>query len=158
MAALFVIVAVAGFGPRSVAILTGASPVPPLLIHVHAALMAAWLLLFLTQTSLIATGRPRLHRTLGVVSFVPAPAVFVVMSALVVISYLTLTASSSAPTAGFDTTARAVAFVLFVMGRAAVLFGIFYLSAVLTRRGARDSQTNDGARNVRGRRRRAERA
>lgn len=41
---------------------------PPLsaLLHAHAALMTAWVLLFFAQTRLIATGRTDLHRRVGV--------------------------------------------------------------------------------------------
>jgi hypothetical protein len=138
MAVLFIVVAIAGFAPRSIAILTGAQPVPPLLIHVHAALMAAWLLLFLTQASLMATSRPRLHRTIGVASFVLAPAMFLAMSALVTINYFGIAAAASAPGAALplDTASRAVAFALLIMGRAALLFGTFYVWALLKRRSA----------------------
>ncbi|HEX6998578.1 MAG TPA: hypothetical protein VF322_10565 [Gammaproteobacteria bacterium] len=138
MAVLFVVVAVVGFAPRSIAILTGARPVPPLLIHVHAALMASWLLLLLAQTSLMAAGRARLHRALGAASFVLAPAMFVAMTALIAVNYLGLAAAASAPDAQVPMIAasRAMAFFLFVMGRAALLFGVFYLWAVLSRRSA----------------------
>jgi len=78
-AVLFLTAAVVGFGPNSAAILSGGMPAPPLIVHAHAALMLAWLLLFLAQTTLMATGRARLHRTLGVVSFVLAPAMAALM-------------------------------------------------------------------------------
>ncbi|HEY8519708.1 MAG TPA: hypothetical protein VIN61_06485 [Gammaproteobacteria bacterium] len=138
MAVLFIVVAAVGFAPRSIAILTGARPVPPLLIHVHAALMAAWLLLLLAQTCLMAVGRARLHRTLGVASFALAPAMFLAMIALIAVNYLGLAAAASAPGAQMPMlmASRAVAFFFFVMGRAALLFGVFYLWAVLSRRSA----------------------
>jgi len=44
-ASLFVITALAGFAPRSLEILTGARRNPPLVVHVHAAIMGAWLAL-----------------------------------------------------------------------------------------------------------------
>ena len=53
--------AMVGFGPHSVGIVTGKIPVLPAIVHVHAALMASWLMLFLLQGSLMARGRARVH-------------------------------------------------------------------------------------------------
>jgi hypothetical protein len=39
-------------------------PLPNLLVHVHGALFTAWILLLVTQTSLVAGHRVRLHRRL----------------------------------------------------------------------------------------------
>lgn len=39
------------------------------LVHVHAALMTAWITLFVVQVSLVAAGRVDLHRRLGVIGF-----------------------------------------------------------------------------------------
>src|SRR5436190_17299795 len=36
------------------------------LIHVHGVIFAAWMLLFVAQAALVAAGRPRLHRRVGV--------------------------------------------------------------------------------------------
>jgi len=52
------------------------------LVHVHGAIATAWILLFLTQTSLIAAKRTDLHRRLGV-----AGALLAVL--LLVVGYLT---------------------------------------------------------------------
>ncbi|MDE2257113.1 MAG: hypothetical protein KGK05_05055 [Xanthomonadaceae bacterium] len=43
-----------------------ASPILPLLLHMHGALMTAWVLLFVAQTRLIAKHRVDLHRRLGI--------------------------------------------------------------------------------------------
>src|SRR5687767_15519245 len=48
------------------------SPSLPALVHVHALVFTAWILLFLVQTALIAADRPRLHRRLGVAGAVLA--------------------------------------------------------------------------------------
>ena len=55
----------------------GAAPLTTL-VHVHGAVATAWILLFLTQTSLIAGGRTDLHRRLGVAGAVLAPLLLVV--------------------------------------------------------------------------------
>jgi hypothetical protein len=54
----------------------GASLTP--LVHMHAVLFSAWILLFLAQTGLVAARRTDLHRTLGVTALGLALAVLVV--------------------------------------------------------------------------------
>lgn len=67
--------------------LPGASPQPrsrvPLVL-LHAAVFASWIVLFAVQTSLVATGRRRLHRRLGVAGAVLA-AVMVVLGIAVAV-------------------------------------------------------------------------
>ena len=78
MAVLFVATALAGFVPDSLAkiaaVEAGMRPPFPVVLHVHAVLMGAWLMLLLAQTTLMATGRPALHKRLGMASMVVAPA------------------------------------------------------------------------------------
>jgi hypothetical protein len=87
MAALFVVIALAGFVPTSIrtlsAVEAGQRPAPPLVLHVHAALMGSWLLLFLAQATLMAMGRPTHHRRLGLIAVVLAPAIVVAMIGVV---------------------------------------------------------------------------
>jgi len=129
-AALFVVVAVVGFAPRSVAILGRKVPSPPVIVHVHAALMVGWLLLFLAQTSLIAAARRRWHQTLGFVSLVLAPAMVVTMIGA------TITGYGAATRAGFGELASNI---LLAQIKAVVLFALFCAWAVLTRRAAPDT-------------------
>lgn len=49
------------------------------LVHVHSAIMTSWLLLYLTQTILAATGNLRIHMRLGISSVVLGILVFIVM-------------------------------------------------------------------------------
>src|SRR4029450_11921533 len=44
-----------------------ATPALPLSTHIHGALFTAWVLLFVAQTSLVASNRTDLHKRLGVV-------------------------------------------------------------------------------------------
>jgi hypothetical protein len=44
----------------------GNPPLPGLLVHVHGLVMTSWVALFITQVSLVATGRVRTHQRLGV--------------------------------------------------------------------------------------------
>ena len=42
------------------------APLPSLIIHIHGAAFTAWVLLLVTQTSLVAAGRTDIHRRLGI--------------------------------------------------------------------------------------------
>jgi hypothetical protein len=82
MAAWLALASVVGFAPRSMAILEGAIVNPPLVVHVHAAMMAIWLGLLVAQATLAATGRLQFHRTLGLISFVIGPCLVAAMIAV----------------------------------------------------------------------------
>lgn len=79
--ALIIATVLAGFVPDSIAkvglIEAGKRPPFPLILHVHAVLMGSWLVLLLTQTTLMATGRRALHMQLGVAGMVLAPAMVI---------------------------------------------------------------------------------
>jgi len=81
MAAWFIAIVLTGFVPDSImkvaAVEAGMRPAFPLILHVHAVLMGSFLLLLLAQTSLVATGRCALHRQLGLVAMVLAPALVI---------------------------------------------------------------------------------
>lgn len=87
MAVWFIAIILAGFIPDSItkiaAVQTGERPPFPLVLHFHAVLMASFLLLVLGQTTLMATGRFELHRRLGVLAFIVAPALVLVGAILV---------------------------------------------------------------------------
>lgn len=78
----FIAVTLAGFIPDALhkmeLVRTGRRPPFPLSLHFHAAFMGLFLLLLLTQTLLMATGRRDLHRRLGRVAMVLVPAMVVV--------------------------------------------------------------------------------
>jgi len=81
MAALILTLVLIGFIPDSINMLgkikagTGL-PIPPIL-HVHAVLMGSWILLLLTQATLMATGRRGPHMQLGMIALVLAPAIVI---------------------------------------------------------------------------------
>ncbi len=81
-AASFIVIALAGFIPNSLmkiaAVQSGERPPFPLVMHLHAVLMGSFLILLLTQTTLVATGRCELHRRVGIAAFVLAPALVLV--------------------------------------------------------------------------------
>src|SRR5207245_9292764 len=47
-------------------------PLPSLIIHLHGAAFSCWILLLVTQTSLVSAGRVDLHRRLGIAGFLLA--------------------------------------------------------------------------------------
>ena len=82
MAAWFIAIVLAGFIPDSLMkvelVQTGQRlPFPPIL-HIHAVLMGSFLLVLLTQTWLMATGRKAQHMRLGMLAMVLAPALVIV--------------------------------------------------------------------------------
>jgi hypothetical protein len=75
MACLFPVLAVIGFTPDYQAISSGGIEVYWFL-HVHGAIMASWLLIFLAQAVLAAKGNLKFHRKLGLISVVLGAIVF----------------------------------------------------------------------------------
>ena len=90
-AASFIAIVLAGFIPDSLAkiaaVEAGERPPFPLVLHLHAVLMGAFLLLLLAQTTLVATGRCALHRRVGLVSIALVPALVIVGLILVPTTY-----------------------------------------------------------------------
>lgn len=48
------------------------APLPSLIVHLHGAAFSCWILLLLTQTSLVSAGRVDIHRRLGIAGFLLA--------------------------------------------------------------------------------------
>jgi hypothetical protein len=82
MAVWFIVIVLVGFIPDSmmkVALVKAGARAPfPLVLHMHAVVMGSFLLLLLTQTWLMATGRKGLHMQLGIVGALLAAALVVV--------------------------------------------------------------------------------
>lgn len=53
------------------------APLPSLIIHIHGAAFTCWILLLVTQTSLVAAGRTDIHRKLGIAGFLLACAMVI---------------------------------------------------------------------------------
>jgi hypothetical protein len=134
MAWLLVAVAVVGFTPRSLAIIHGTMPMPPLVVHLHAAVMASWISLLAVQASLSLAGRMDLHSRLGLASLVVGP---LVMIMLVAITIARQNAAAGTPAAAI------VNNILLVQIRSIVLFPVFFIWALRTRR--TDPQTHKRA-------------
>lgn len=142
-AALMIATVLAGFVPDSVMkvglVEGGKRPPFPLVLHVHAALMGSWLLLLLTQTTLMATGSRSLHRQLGVAAAVLAPAMVVTGLVLVPTMYHAAWAAAHAtnPALAADAVPPSMAFqtnIALNQLRAGVLFPICVAIAFLARR------------------------
>ena len=58
-----------GFGPTYYWAGVFSAPLPSFIIHLHGAAFTCWILLLVTQTSLVAAGRVSVHRRLGIAGF-----------------------------------------------------------------------------------------
>jgi hypothetical protein len=81
---------------------------------------------------MIGRGRPDIHRSLGAISFVIGPTMFVLMSALVLSRFIGVLNSANALPAPL--LGNLVAFQTFIMARAALLFGLFFFWAIAMRK------------------------
>lgn len=77
-----------GFGSNYLRSRADYFPFPSLLVYVHAALFFSWMLLLLTQASLVSAGRVASHRRLGMAGFF-------LLCSLPVVGALTATAAVS---------------------------------------------------------------
>ena len=121
-ATLFIVVALVGFGTFS-----DRRPMPPPIVHVHGALMVAWLTLFFAQAVLIGSGRRQLHQRLGITSFLLAPAMLVGMF------FVTAWSFRDSVSAGYPEPASKF---LLVQIKDFLLFAGFWAWAILARRTA----------------------
>jgi FtsH-binding integral membrane protein len=69
MAALMLITVFVGFAPTYYLAGVFHAPLPSFIVHVHGAVFSSWILLLLTQTSLVSAGRVDIHRRLGIAGF-----------------------------------------------------------------------------------------
>ena len=141
MAAWFIAIVLVGFIPSSLtkiaAVQAGSAPQFPLVLHVHAVLTGAFLLLVLAQTWLMAVGRTEYHMRLGLLAMVLAPALVVVGFMLAPTIYnQALIALQNAPPEAQEKL-RAVVLrkenVLLQQARAGFLFAVLLLIGLLAR-------------------------
>src|SRR2546423_1381556 len=72
MAVLILATVFAGFAPTYYFAGIFRAPLPSTIIHVHGAVFSCWILLLITQTSLVSAGRVNIHRRLGIAGFMLA--------------------------------------------------------------------------------------
>ena len=77
MAWLMLVTVFVGFAPSYYLAGVFRAPLPSMIIHVHGAAFTCWMLLLVTQTSLVAAGRTDFHRRLGIGGFVLACAMVI---------------------------------------------------------------------------------
>jgi hypothetical protein len=132
-AASFILIVLVGFIPDSLMkiamVKAGTRPPLPVVMHVHAVLMASFLLLLLAQTVLMATGRCALHRKLGLVAMVLAPGLVIAGAVLAATNYHAAwaAAQSGSPAMQAAMTVRVPQLdnILLLQTRIAVLFSLF---------------------------------
>jgi hypothetical protein len=142
MAASFIAYTLIGFVPDSLAKLAaveaGQRAPFPLVLHAHAVLMGAFLLLLLAQSVLAATGRLQYHRALGVAAVVLGPALVIVGFVLVPTMYHQVwgMAQSAPPEirAAIEQGLRDFDNIILVQVRVGVLFPIFLGIALAARK------------------------
>jgi hypothetical protein len=138
----FIVIALAGFIPDSLhkteLVRAGQQPPFPLVLHLHAVLMGSFLLLLLAQATLMAIGRPDLHRRLGRVAMVLVPAMVVVGFILVPTIYQQAWSAVQSAPPEVRTRLHDVVFIpnllLLFQLRAGMLFPLFILIGLLARR------------------------
>lgn len=114
------------YGPK---VLTGTPEVPGI-VHLHAAIFASWLVLFVLQTRLVRTGRTPVHRRIGTAGGVLA-ALMVVIGIQTAVSVARL-GHRGIPGVEFST----VEGFLLLNVATAVVFGVFVAAGIVTRRDA----------------------
>ena len=142
MAVLFIAITLAGFIPDSLAkiaaVKAGERPPFHVILHVHAVLMASFLLLLLAQTTLVAIGRRNLHRTLGVTSFALVPAIVVVGFTLAVGNYHWVWTAAHAASGEAGQSLRQLVLILddilLMQLRVGILFPLFMVIGLWARR------------------------
>ena len=150
LAIWFVIAAIASFAPTSSALVSrvysGQQPVPPFIVHFHAASMSLWLVLLLTQSILGHTKRRRIHRRLGLLSLLLAPCILFSMYGMDLWGVetfnveSTVVASAVAPPERITQLKEYASSILLIHGASYLLFPAFYLWAFLVRR--KDNETH----------------
>jgi len=123
--AFCIVLVVAGFGPHVYRYLNGEIHFPPI-VHVHAVIMLAWVVLYTVQAGLASRGNLRLHRRIGVSAI-----------ALAVMVWLSMGVATIGALRRFDPDKFAfiVKPLLIQLGIMAV-FSIFFTSAMIARRHA----------------------
>lgn len=142
MAVLFIAITLGGFIPDSLAkiaaVKAGERPPFHIILHVHAVLMAAFLLLLLAQTALVAMGKRKLHRTLGIASFALVPAIVAVGFTLAAGNYRWVWAAAQAASGEAGQSLRQLVLmlddILLMQLRIGILFPLFMVVGLWARR------------------------
>jgi hypothetical protein len=78
MAVLLCVIVFIGFSPTYFGAGVFRAPLPSPILHVHGAIFTLWMILFLTQASLVSAHRVAWHRSLGTIAFCLPPIMIVI--------------------------------------------------------------------------------
>lgn len=142
MAAWFIVIVLVGFIPDSIfkvgLVEAGGRPAFPAILHVHAVLMASFLLLLLAQSVMMATGRCELHKQVGIAAFVLVPAMVGAGIVLAPTIYHQMLAASQFGSpqlrAALTPVVPRLENILLLQLHAGVLFGLFMALALWARK------------------------
>ena len=144
MALFFVLTAVAGFIPTSFGLISrvasGQQPLPPFIVHFHAASFSLWLILLLAQSTLMYIKRPSLHKKLGLISFILAPCILISMIGIEIYYVENVLAPSDSSLEQAAEYKRDISNILLIHGVSYLFFPSFYLWAILVRQ--KDSESH----------------
>jgi hypothetical protein len=143
MAAWFIVIVLTGFVPDAIgkvaAVQAGQRPPFPVVMHVHAVMMGSFLLLLLTQATLMATGRRELHMRVGILAFALVPVLVVVGAVLApTIYHQVWTFAQSAPAGArpeLQQRLLALEDILLLQIRIGILFPLFMAIGLKAREG-----------------------
>ena len=143
MAAWFIAITLTGFIPDSIMkvgmVQSGARPPFPLVLHMHAVLMGSFLLMLMTQTVLMATGRRELHMRVGILGMALAVALVAVGLMLApTMYYQTWNGLQSAPAAARGQLQQLLSIkenILLLQLRIGILFPLFLAIGLRARAG-----------------------
>jgi|TARA_R110000751_G_scaffold99962_1_gene193543 uncharacterized membrane protein YozB (DUF420 family) len=138
---IFLITSIVAFAPTSINLIskieTGQLPMPPLILHIHAASMSLWLLLLCVQSILIKSKNYTLHKKLGIASMVLATCILISMFGVDIANIQGRLGLSNSNTQKFLINSSGL---LLIHGVSYLFFPLFYVWAILSRR--KDSETH----------------
>jgi len=140
-ALIFLITSIAAFTPTSINLISkiesGQLPMPPLILHIHAASMSLWLLLICIQSMLINSKNYALHKKTGIASIVLATTILISMFGIDITNINGGLELSNSNTQEFLINYSGL---LLIHGVSYLFFPLFYVWAIVSRR--KDSETH----------------
>lgn len=138
---IFLITSIAAFTPTSMNLISkiesGQLPMPPLILHIHAASMSLWLLLICIQSMLINSKKYALHKRLGIASMVLATTILISMFG---IDFATINGGFELSNSNIQENLSNYSGLLLIHGVSYLFFPLFYVWAIVSRR--KDNETH----------------
>lgn len=140
-ALIFLITSFAAFTPTSINLISkidsGQLPMPPLILHIHAASMILWLLLICIQPMLINSKNYALHQKIGIASMVLATSILISMFGIDIANINGVLELSNSNTQELLIDYSGL---LLIHGVSYLFFPLFYVWALVSRH--KDSETH----------------